>query len=119
MWLVILHIQERGNTDLLEVGSTGGLSGFIAGSSKNGKDQRGQNSDNGDDNEQFDERKSAFCLLNDYYLFLITHMIVGQSQSGISWQGPDALKIFRLSVTSMPYYNMLRLEYSLNRLRVF
>jgi hypothetical protein len=57
--VVVVEIQNEAETDLAEVGETTCLAGFLFGAREGGKEKTGENRDDGDDYEQFDERKGS------------------------------------------------------------
>src|SRR5581483_2339436 len=53
--IVVLNIHRVSQADLLDVGQAGSFARLLTCLSKNGEENRGENRDNGDDNEQFDQ----------------------------------------------------------------
>ena len=61
-FVVVLHIHHRRGTELLQVRDTGDGASLLTGLGENRKKNRGKDSDDGNDDEQFDEGKASFHL---------------------------------------------------------
>ena len=57
---MIIRVKNRGERDLPQIGPARDASGLRLGPAQGRKQQAGQNCDDGNDDEQFDERKSSF-----------------------------------------------------------
>jgi len=57
---MIVRVKNRGERNLSQIGPARDASGLRLGPAQGRKQQAGQNCDDGNDDEQFDERKSTF-----------------------------------------------------------
>src|SRR6266550_8416385 len=57
--VVVAKVNQEAEADLPEIGNADGLLAFLLGTGKCGQQQRGQNRDDGDDDEQFNQGEGA------------------------------------------------------------
>ena len=59
MFVVILRVHGKSDSDLSQVGKTGALARLLARLCEDWEEDGGENRDNGDDDEEFDEREAC------------------------------------------------------------